>query len=86
MIHLKEYIVKTKALRKGSQLFIGYVKPHVPVPRQTFSCWVKSALAGTGVDTDKYSSHSTHAESCSAAAKWGVCLQTILKAAGWTNE
>ena len=42
VIHPKENIVKTKVPRKGSQLSIGYVKPHVPVGRQTFSRWVKS--------------------------------------------
>ena len=47
---LKEYLDKTKELRKGGQLFIGYVKPRVPVGRQTFSRWIKSVLASAGID------------------------------------
>ena len=48
--HLKEYLDKTNELRKGGQLFIGYVKPRVPVGRQTFSRWIKSVLASAGID------------------------------------
>ena len=50
---LKEYLVRTKALRGSgkSQLLISYVKPYKPVRRDTVTRWVRCtlALAGTGI-------------------------------------
>ena len=84
--HLKHYLSKTKKLRKGKQLFVSYTEPHLPVGRQTFSRWIKSVLASVGTDTDRYSAHSTQAESTSAADTAGALLTVILKAAGWSSE
>ena len=84
--HLKRYLEQTKDLRSGNKLLISYVKPHVPVVRQTLSRWVKCVLAEAGIDTCKYASHSTHVASCSAAVEGGVSLRTILKSAGWSSD
>ena len=67
--HLKIYLEQTKNLRSGNQLLIGYVKPHVPAVRQTFSRWVKCVLAEAGTDTCKYASHSTRVPNRSAAVE-----------------
>ena len=86
--HLNQYIETTTPLRNGNQeqLFISFVKPHVPVGKQTFARWVKEVLSRSGIDTTKYTAHSTRVASYSAAAKAGDSLKTILKAAGWSNE
>lgn len=86
MDHLRVYLEKTEKLRKGRELFISYQKPHAPISRNSFARWVKEMLRQAGVDTDSYSSHSTRSASCSAAAKQGANLSTILKAAGWSSE
>lgn len=88
LAHLRRYLVVTKELRDPSQkqLLLSYVKPHVPISRQTFSRWIKCVLSAAGVKTETYGSHSTRAASCSAAAKAGVSLAAIMKAAGWSND
>ena len=85
--HLKAYIEKTQEHRKSadSKLFLCYTKPFGPVSRNTFSRWVKSVLAKAGIDTGKYTGHSTRAASCSAVAE-RASLHTVLKAAGWKWE
>ena len=60
--HLKSYLERTQELRDTvDQLLISYVKPHVPVSRQTLTRWVKAVLGNAGVDTETYASHSTRA-------------------------
>ena len=85
--HLKAYFEKTQEHRKSadSKLFLCYTKPFGPVSRNTFSRWVKSVLAKAGIDTGKYTGHSTRAASCSAVAE-RASLHTVLKAAGWKSE
>ena len=85
--HLKAYFEKTQEHRKSadSKLFLCYTKPFGPVSRNTFSRWVKSVLAKAGINTGKYTGHSTRAASCSAVAE-RASLHTVLKAAGWKWE
>ena len=54
--------------------------------RSTLSRYVKTMLSQAGIATEAYGPHSTRAASTSAAAKAGVPLQTLLRAAGWANE
>ena len=60
---LKEYLVRTKALRVSSQsqLLISYVKLYKPVSRDTVTRWVRCTMALAGIDVTKYSAHSTRA-------------------------
>ena len=81
--HLREYLRRTASLRKGKKLFVLVVV--VPVSR-TFSRWVKETLADVGINTDRYSYHSTRAASCSAASRQGMNLSAILQAAGWSSN
>ena len=84
--HLEQYIQKTRTLRgETQQVFISHSKPHAPVGKQTWSRWIKQTLSGAGIDVTRYTAHSTRAASCSAAAKMGLPLKTIMRAAGWTN-
>ena len=84
--NVEEYLKKTKDLRgTDNKLLISHVKPHGPIAKQTFARWIKEVLANSGIDTSIYSAHSTRAASTSAAASTGIPIETILKAAGWTN-
>ena len=83
--HLSRYLELTKDLRSGKELFISYVKPHAAVTRNTISRWIKEVLNIAGIDTKKYSAHSTRAASTSAAFSRDVPLSTILQAAGWSR-
>lgn len=83
---LKEYINRTKPLRgKSEQLFLCYAKPHGPASKDTLCRWLRTAMEWSGVDTDNFKPHSFRSASSSAAHKFGVPLETVLEAAGWSR-
>ena len=83
---LKYYIKRTASLRKNNQLFINNNKPHKPISKDTLSRWIKMGIKKSGINTAKYSSHSTRSASTSAAAAASVDITTIMKAAKWSNS
>jgi len=86
---LKEYLERTQSLRthlNESRLFISYQAPHKPVSRDTVKRWIKTLMKMAGVDVTTFTAHSTRAASTSGALKSGVPIQTILSAAGWSQE
>lgn len=83
---LNEYVTRTADLRHDDQLFISTVKPYRAVSRDTIARWIKSILTRAGVDTSIFKPHSTRSASVSTALRNGADLQTILNAAGWSNE
>ena len=85
VLHLKENLCRTKDLRVGKELFISFVKPHRHVSRDTISRWIKEVLNMAGIDTTKFSAHSTWSASMSAAFDRDVPLD-ILQAAGWSSK
>jgi len=80
---LKEYLVRTKALRVSSQsqLLISCVKPSKPVSRDTVTRWVRCTMALAGIDVTEYSANSTRAAFVSAASTASVNLDGILQTA-----
>ena len=84
---LKEYLKRTKSLRKGaSQLLISFRPPHKPISRDTLSRWVLTSMSMAGIDIKRFKSHSTRGASTSAAKRLGVSVNLILKHAGWKKE
>ena len=83
---LKYYMKRTKKLRHDGQLFINHQMPHKAISKDTISRYVKTTLSKAGINTTKYSTHSTRAASTSAAAKASVDITTIMKAASWNNS
>ena len=84
--HLKEYLLRTSRHRTlYSQLLLSYIKPFKPVSRNTVSRWVKEVLRSSGIDTEKYSAHSSRAASTSFCKAKGLSLQDIMTAAGWSD-
>lgn len=86
---IQTYIDRTKALRHGDNdghLFIGIRKPHKIVGSQTLAHWVKKILQNSGIDISIFSAHSTRGASTSAAHRAGVNLETVRKAAGWSDR
>jgi len=73
-------------LKDFEALFIAWVKPHKPVSAQTVSRWIRKGLEECGVQTEYYSAHSIRHASTSAAAKKGVHIDLIKRAAGWSGE
>ncbi|XP_018360234.1 PREDICTED: uncharacterized protein LOC108759349, partial [Trachymyrmex cornetzi] len=83
---LQHYLSITRDLRpNGSDtLFIACVKPHMPVGIQTVSRWIRKGLEECGIQGRDFSAHSTHHASTSLAAKKGVPIDLIKRAAGWS--
>lgn len=84
---LECYLQRTKHLRSSEcdSLFISCVKPHRAVGVQTVSRWIRKSLEECGVQSDLFSAHSTRHASTSLAAKKGVSVDIIKRAAGWSG-
>jgi len=82
------YINLTKTLRPETvaQLFISCSKPHKAVCSQTLSRWVKTVLERSGIDINKYKSHSVRHSATSAAKRNGITLDSIRSHAGWSSR
>ncbi|XP_070522364.1 uncharacterized protein [Cardiocondyla obscurior] len=85
---LDHYLELTKVLRthENDSLFISYIKPYKPVGVQTLSRWIRASLSDCGIQSEFFSAHSTRHAATSLAAKKGVSLDLIKRAAGWTGE
>ena len=64
---------------------MSVISPHKAVSPETISRWLKQVLSEAGIDTIKYSAHSTRA---AAATKAGVKLDVanILASVGWKSS
>lgn len=81
-----QYLRVTTKLRENTKhLFISINKPHKKVTSQTISRWIKKVLQKCGIDISVFTSHSTRHASSSAAFINGLDLETIRKAAGWSE-
>ncbi|KAJ0169654.1 hypothetical protein K1T71_014839 [Dendrolimus kikuchii] len=84
---LQEYIERTKAIRNHEKyLLITFKKPHHRASKQSISRWIKNILYESGIDINKYTSHSTRHSATSTAKKAGVSLDVIRKTAGWSQN
>ena len=82
------YVYLTDSLRNNAnkgKLFIGLKRPHKPVSSMTIGRWIKLSLSEAGIDTAKFSTHSTRSAASSKAAK-GVPIDQILEKALWASE
>ena len=79
------YIKATKNMRKAKQLLLITQKPHTPASKDTIARWIRNALFQAGINTKKYTPHSTRAASTSAMNNANTPIGTILKTAGWHN-
>nr|CAH7740626.1 unnamed protein product [Callosobruchus chinensis] len=70
----------------NDHLFITHKRPHKPATKQTISRWVHNTLKLAGIDTAMFKPHSVRHTSTSAARKTGTPMESIMQAAGWTNE
>ncbi|XP_051174806.1 uncharacterized protein LOC127290347 [Leptopilina boulardi] len=85
---LRTYIQKTEKIRKGDKtkgyLLLTYKKPHQAATTASISRWIKDTLNKSGINTDIFTAYSTRHASTSAAARRGINIEIIRKAAGWT--
>ena len=64
---------------------MSFIKPYSAVTASTVGQWIKTLLGQAGVDTSKFSAHSTRVASTSKAAV-SVPVDVILATAGWRDE
>ncbi|CAC5410282.1 unnamed protein product [Mytilus coruscus] len=83
---LKVYLVRTSCFRKTQKLILSCIKPYSHVSKDTLGRWVKIVLQTSGVDITIYKPHSTRSASTSAALRCATSVDTILKAAGLSND
>lgn len=84
---LVEYIKKTECLRGSeTRLFISYIKPYKVVTSSTISRWLKAVMLKSGIDIQKFQSHSIRGASTSKAKIHGVSMNEIMRVAGWKND
>jgi len=72
--------------RNSDHLFIGSVRPYGPVVATTVSGWIKKQLGEAGIDTSKFTAHSTRGAGGSKAVAAGTPIQAVLSAGGWRAE
>ena len=69
---------------KGNTLFLSFKPPHKPIGAATVARWTLEVLAKSGVDTDRFKSHSTRAASTSVGSTM-LPIDRILASGGWTS-
>ncbi|MCG7878554.1 MAG: tyrosine-type recombinase/integrase [Candidatus Thiodiazotropha taylori] len=83
---LKEYLKRTQSLRQSETcLFISYIKPHKEVSRDTVSRWLRTVMSKSGIDCDKFKTHSIRSAATSKAKVSFVPIDKIMKVAGWSS-
>lgn len=50
------------------------------------SRWIRTLISKAGIDTSKFSGHSTRADASAAARPAGLSVDNILAHVGWSNE
>lgn len=83
----KEAVIKQDGGHPHRRSLVGsYVQPHKPISSQQIANWLKLVLEQAGINTQKFSAHSTRGASATAAAVQGVPLAQILQDADWSSE
>ena len=84
---LNDYLKRTKPYRgRTSQLFLSTQKPFQGVSRDTISRWLKLVLDMAGIDTTRFTAHSTRTASTSYAKAKGLPSHVIMAAADRHSE
>lgn len=82
------YIEQTKVNvpSDSDALFLTFGKRPKAASSQTISRWIREMLAGGGIDTSVFTTHSVRHAAASSAARRNVPLDEIYKSAGWSKN
>ena len=87
---LRKYITVTTPcvanFETPKPVFITSRKPFRRARPATIGHWIKDTLKAAGVDTEKFTAHSTRSASTSHASMKGVPIADILKVANWSSS
>ena len=82
---LSYYITTSEKLRNSTKLLVSCIEPYSAVTSSTIGRWIKIELGQAGIDTGRFSGHSTRCPSTSKALL-SVFADIILATAGWTEK
>lgn len=84
----KVYITKTEKYRGNGnrKLLLTTQKPFREASKDSISRWIRTLLSKSGIDTSKFSGHSTRAAASAAARSSGISVDNMLSHVGWSNE
>ena len=87
---LRIYLTKTSdraaIVNSPKPVFLTSRKPFRRARPGTLGHWIKDCLGKAGVDTERFTAHSTRSASSSQARARGVPIAEILKVANWTSD
>ena len=85
---IDQYLTRSEGWRsdQDTQLLLSHVSPHGPVAVGTVSRWLMELLGLAGIDTGKFSGHSTRYASTSKAKSVGIPLKEIVKRGQWSSD
>lgn len=72
--------------KQENRLILTLKNPIHAASSQTISHWIKNVLEECGINTKIFSAYSSRHASTSAAFKGGANIESIRKAAGWTER
>jgi hypothetical protein len=81
--YVKEYILRTKSLRKAANLFVTIQKPHAAAKKSTIASWISKVISMSG---QAGSGGSVRSVASSQAVSRGVTLEKVLEAGDWARE
>ena len=85
----KAYIERTKPWREEnseSKFFLSFINPHKSLKPCTIGRWLKTVLANVGIDTTKFTAHSTRAASSSKMKVLGASVSEIMNCGNWNSS
>lgn len=85
---LKDFLKLSATLRGPTvnTLFLTTTTPYRPATTPTLARWAKHILSCAGIDIQTFTAHSTRHSAVSCAARSGVSMDAIFKAAGWSHS
>ena len=86
---IKAYIERTKPWREANsetKFFLSFIKPHKSVKPCTIGRWLKTVLANGGIDTSKFTAHSTRAAASSKMKTLGATVAEIMNCGNWNSS
>lgn len=86
---IRAYVDRTETWRKENSetsFFLSFIQPHRAVTASTIGRWLKTVLGNVGVDTSKFTAHSTRSAASSKYKTLGASVSEIMKCGNWSSS
>jgi len=82
---MREYMKRTKNIRKSKQLLVSFRSPHNSITVTTISRWLRWCMERAGIDTATFKAHSVRGAATSKARVKGLTTGQIMQKANWSR-